>query len=261
MSVRVTARMPFVVEHSALEEGRYGVRAARAFIDDVADVTQLVDFCRRDETRLVVVRCPAGSLAVAQALEAGGARLMDTLVFFERRVERDRLPSRNSAFGVRRATRADADAVGVVAREAFANFVGHYHADPLLDRAKSDEAYVEWAERSVTTSGVSGEVFVAEDDEGVVGFCTTRMNSPSECEGVLFGVLPRGQGRGIARELMIEVMLWGAAAGATRVVVPTQITNIASQKVWLRLSFEPSRAVYTFHWWFGEPASSSSLRG
>ena len=254
----MTNRIPFFVERSLLEEGRYGIRAARAFIDDVKEIDNVVAFCRRDETQLLIVRCPAVSLEVAQALEAQGARLMDTLLFFQRRMERSELPARSSAFMVREAVAADAGTIGTVARNAFTNFLGHYHADPRLNRASSDEAYVEWAERSVTTSGVAGSVFVAEDEHGIVGFSTVRLNSSDEGEGVLFGVLPRAQGKGICRELMIAAMHWGADAGASRMVVPTQITNIASQKVWLRLGFEPNRAVYTFHWWFREFAPSPS---
>jgi hypothetical protein len=33
-------------------------------------------------------------------------------------------------------------------------------------------------------------------------------------------------------------------------LISTQITNVAVQKVWTRLGFEPSRSYYTFHKWF-----------
>ena len=33
-------------------------------------------------------------------------------------------------------------------------------------------------------------------------------------------------------------------------VLSTQVTNLAVQKVWSRLGFEPSRSYYTFHLWF-----------
>lgn len=238
------------VERSNFEEARFGVRTARAFIEDVADIEQLDAFCRRDRTRLLIVRCPAPALNSVQALEARGARLMDTLMFFERGIELDSIPARSDKVHIRQAGATDGPCVGDVAREAFANFFGHYHADPLLDGAKCEEGYVEWAERSVLVAKGAGAVFLAEDDSGAVGFCTVRRNSADESEGVLFGVRPRAQGRGICRGLMIEAMRWSADAGARRTVVPTQITNIASQKVWLRLGFEPGRALYTLHQWF-----------
>jgi GNAT superfamily N-acetyltransferase len=77
-----------------------------------------------------------------------------------------------------------------------------------------------------------------------------RLNSPQESEGVLFGVTPAAQGRGLYRSLMLAGMHWSKLRDAGRMVVSTQITNIAVQKVWTRLGFEPSGSCYTFHKWF-----------
>jgi GNAT superfamily N-acetyltransferase len=85
-----------------------------------------------------------------------------------------------------------------------------------------------------------------------VGFATLRLNNPEEGEGVLFGVGPLAQGQGIYRSFMIHGMEWCLQQGMTRMVVSTQITNIAVQKVWTRLGFEPSHAYYTFHKWFDD---------
>jgi hypothetical protein len=49
---------------------------------------------------------------------------------------------------------------------------------------------------------------------------------------------------------MVAAMAWLAARGRTRMVVSTQITNLAVQKVWARLGFEPSSSYYTLHRWF-----------
>jgi hypothetical protein len=45
-------------------------------------------------------------------------------------------------------------------------------------------------------------------------------------------------------------MAWCASRGAARMMVSTQINNVAVQKVWARLGFEPNYAYYTFHKWF-----------
>ena len=79
-----------------------------------------------------------------------------------------------------------------------------------------------------------------------------RLNSPEEGEGVLFGVAPAAQGRGIYRSFMVRGMEWCLAQGTSRMVVSTQITNIAVQKVWTRLGFEPHKSYLTFHRWFDD---------
>ena len=67
---------------------------------------------------------------------------------------------------------------------------------------------------------------------------------------LMFGVAPEAQGRGIYRSLMIGAMLWFRTRGTARMVVSTQVTNAAVQKVWTRLGFEPWKSNYTFHKWF-----------
>jgi RimJ/RimL family protein N-acetyltransferase len=237
------------VSDSPLEEDRFGIRAARAFVDNVNGIDEIEAFCTANDKQLLVVRCPASNIRVVQELENRGARLMDTLVYFDRGIAGAPLPERSGSIRVRRAVPSDEQIVGQVARLAFAGFFGHYHADERLDRAASDASYVDWARRSVGIPGVADAVFVAEDDGGMTGFSTVRLNTPEESEGILFAVHPRAQGRGVCREVMIEAMRWAAGNGAQCTVVPTQLTNLASQKVWLRLGFEPRRAVYTFHKW------------
>lgn len=47
-------------------------------------------------------------------------------------------------------------------------------------------------------------------------------------------------------------MQWCLDNSMKEMVVSTQITNLAVQKVWVRLGFEPYRFYYTFHKWFDE---------
>ena len=77
-----------------------------------------------------------------------------------------------------------------------------------------------------------------------------RLNETDEGEGVLFGVHPSFEGRGIYWSFMVYAMNWCRNRGAARIVVSTQITNTAVQKVWARLGFEVVRSFYTFHLWF-----------
>ena len=104
--------------------------------------------------------------------------------------------------------------------------------------------------RSCTSKQVATEVLVAERDNRIIGFATLRLNTPEEGEGVLFAVAPEAQGGGIYRSFMVNGMQWCKEQQAKRMVVSTQVTNVAVQKVWCRVGFEPARSYYTFHRWF-----------
>jgi GNAT superfamily N-acetyltransferase len=239
------------VELSEVDEQRFGVRTAIARHVTVSDVDAILEFCVAHDVRLLIARSPATDLAAAQALESAGGRIMDTLVYYRRRLDTP-LPNDVGAINVRPVRReSEASTVAAVAAEAFGGYYGHYHADPRLPGSECDAAYVSWAERSVREPDVAAEVLVGELDGAIVGFATLRLNSPEEAEGVLFAVAVAAQGRGLYRSFMVRGIEWAAAAGAETMVVSTQVTNIAVQKVWVRVGFEPAYSSYTFHHWFG----------
>ena len=206
-------------------------------------------FCSEQRVGLLVARCPAADLAAAQAMEREGFGLMDTLVYFSRDVAGPQ-PEDGAEVAVRDLAAGETSAVVEVARQAFTGYFGHYHADPKLERRQCDEVYVDWARRTCESADRAEGVLVAAAGGRVLAFATMRVNSAEEGEGVLFGVAPAAQGRGIYRSLMIGGMRWCAARRCRRMVVSTQIANLAVQKVWTRLGFEPSGALLTFHKWF-----------
>ena len=238
------------IELSQLDEARFGFRTARAINVREADLPRIEHFCQEYDIRFCIARCAAEDLGAAQALEHAGFRLMDTLVYYQRDLRRTPIPGDTGHILIRPALAEDEAAVVAVAVESFQGYRGHYHADPLLDRDKCDEVYTSWAERSVASREVADQVLVAELDGRIAGFATLRLNSPDEGEGVLFGVARFAQGRGIYRSFMLRAMDWCAEQGRQVMIVSTQVTNIAVQKVWARLGFEPSHAYYTFHKWF-----------
>ena len=234
---------------SQLESERFGVRAARAHVVPES-LSRVLDFCAAEKINLLIARCAAGDLAAAQAMETHGFLLMDTLVYYGFDLSKKAIPEDTRDFLVRPLQPEDKDQVRTVASAAFRGYMGHYHADPRLDRRQCDETYASWAERSTTLKAAADEVLVAEHSGTIVAFATLRMNSPREGEGLLFAVAPEYQKRGVCRALMIHSLLWCRSRRATRMLISTQVTNISMQKVWCRVGFEPSHSYYTFHKWF-----------
>jgi GNAT superfamily N-acetyltransferase len=240
----------FTIAQSQLDEERWGVRTALASLGSPADHESAAEFCRSHGIRLLVARVPSSEIRLAQALERDGFELTDTLVYYERVLTNEPVPADTCEVPVRAFRPGDEARVGAVARESFRSYQGHYHADPRLEPTKCDEVYVDWATRSCLARGDKSEVLVADAGGTLVGFATLRLNTPREGEGVLFGVAPSAQGKGVYRAFMIGAMQWCLSKGARRMVVSTQITNIVVQKHWARLGFEFRDARYTFHKWF-----------
>lgn len=238
------------VDLSPIDSERFGISVARAMVATPDTLASVNDFCREKGVTLLIARCPASELGTAQAMERDEFSLMDTLIYYARNLGKTPVPLDTGTIPVRPVRSGEAEAVERVAAESFREYFGHYHADGRLPRRQCDEVYTSWAVRSCTSRDVADEVLVAELDANIVGFATLRLNSPEEGEGVLFGVDPSAQGRGVYRSFMVHGMKWCVSKGATRMVVSTQISNVAVQKVWARLGFEANQAYYTFHKWF-----------
>jgi GNAT superfamily N-acetyltransferase len=235
---------------SAIDEERFGIRTARA-----PEVTQqllpsVIEFCRNNAVKLLIARCPVSELPTAQAMERQGFELMDTLVYYTRDLVKPHIPSDIGKATIRRVRPGEEEKVKAIAAECFRGYSGHYHADQRLDRTQCDEVYVSWAFRSCVSRDAADNVLIAELHGSVVAFCALRVNSPGEGEVVLNGVTPSAQGQGVYRSLMIHGMQWCLSEGLSRMLISTQITNLAVQRVWTRLGFELSHAYYTFHKWF-----------
>jgi ribosomal protein S18 acetylase RimI-like enzyme len=238
------------IELNDLETTRFGIVAARV-TDVTAHPVEIDAAARAKGVQMLTTRADVGDLTRVHALEEAGYRLMDTLVYYAREVEGVADPAPSPAGEILRpATTADAPAVGQVARAAFAGYLGHYHADPRLDDAAADAAYVEWAETSIQTVGPRRPALVALQADRVVGFSTLRLNSDAEVEIVLNGVHPEIQRQGLYGRLVEHGIAAGRTAGCTSVILSTQINNYAVQRVWTRLGFTHGRSLYTFHKWF-----------
>jgi GNAT superfamily N-acetyltransferase len=239
------------IKLSPMDEMRFGVRTAKMNPERIENVRDLEVFCEQQSVDLAITRVPADHLDVVQEMERQGYRLMDTLLYYAFKLDRTPIPDDSSPYLVRPVQRAsEAQAVRTIASASFKGYFGHYHADVRLDREACDEVYRSWAENSVLSADVAHEVLVVEDQGELLGFATLRLNSAQVGEGVLFGVAPQAQGKGIYRTMMVHGMRWCQQQGAERMIVSTQITNVAVQKVWARLGFEFDHAYYTLHKWF-----------
>jgi len=233
-----------------LETARFGV--VTAWVSDNSAHTEEIDVQAKSMgVQLLITRVPATDLHRLQDLEAAGYRLMDTLVYYTRDVSNPpHQITPPKGFTFRLATSLDKEEVARVAKDCFASYIGHYHADPHLDQKAADAAYVEWAEICTERTSPTTPVIVAMFEEKIVGFLAMRTNSRDEMEIILNGVAPAFQGRGVYSSMTANAISLANMHGSFRLITSTQITNYKVQKVWTQLGFFHTRSLYTLHKWF-----------
>ena len=85
----------------------------------------------------------------------------------------------------------------------------------------------------------AGTVFLAEDDDGPLGFADARPDGPMHLRLDTIYVRPRGRRTGVTKALLAEVVTAGRAAGATQVTLEVLEGNAVAREVWARLGFSP----------------------
>jgi GNAT superfamily N-acetyltransferase len=239
-----------IVRLSTLDEERFGIRTARTSSVTLDNLPEILIFCREEYVSFLIARCPVDDLGAAQAMERAGFGLMDTLIYYRYDLHANPVPTTQKEIHVRPVAIGEEEIIKQVAAESFRGYFGHYHADPRLDRRQCDAVYVSWAYRSCVSRDVADELLVAEHEGDIRGFVTLKVMDSDEADGGLLAVTPSAQGTGFAQTLMVGALEWCQMRSLRRMLISTQITNLASQKVWVRIGFEPSHAYYTFHKWF-----------
>lgn len=243
-----------LVEISHLDTAHFGIRSAKAAAVTVDTLPRLQEFCRCEGVEFLIARCDATDLVTARAMCAAGFQLMDTLVYVDGALQ-EPLPRTPTAVVMRRARADDLPRVIAIATECFRDYLGHYHADPRLDRRKCDGVYVSWAKRACTREDAD-EAFVGEIDGRIVGFITVRGGEVATA--TLAGVCSEYRRQGVYRALVEEALRWGLANGSSRMQISTQLANRVSLNTWIQAGFRHSRASYTFHRWFAPVADEPS---
>lgn len=235
------------VELAPLESERFGIAVARTAHISRENLHEVLRFCRDHQVAMLIARVPAAELATVQALESEGFQLMDTLVRYEIELNSPKLTPAGTL--IRPMEPGEDEDVIRIARESFARYFGHYHADPRLDRAACDEVYVSWARRCCAWTGPSEVVLVAEVGGRVGGFAAIRVMDEAG-ELWLGAVAPEARGRSLYRALSEAGMAWAQGRGARRFHADTQLQNYRAQRAWAGAGLTLGSAAHTLHKWF-----------
>jgi len=184
-------------------------------------------------------------------LESFGFEIKDCLIYYENTDFLSGTPSElaSSQYVIRRSIISDASEVLAVARSAFTNYVGHFHADSKLAKTCSNEVYADWAHSCVLNGDAGCPTFVAESADGVVGFLSIKMLSNFTADIILNAVDEQARGRGVYTQLLLTALQYALSKSCKRVLISTQVNNFRVQRVWIANGFVPVEHYYTFHLW------------
>ena len=240
-----------IVYLSTLDEERFGIRIAKALKVTLARLPEIMAFCHENRVKMLIARCSTGDFPAIHTMERDGFLLMDTLVYYSFDFRNRAVPQETGRAVVRGVRAGEEDQIRAIAADSFHGYLGHYHADEKLDNSRCDEVYISWAINSCVSGDFADRVIVAELDGKIAGFVTLRVNRHhSEGEILTGGVSRSSQKAGVYTSLILHGTKWCVSNGADRMVLSSQITNTAVQKVWIRLGFEIGNSCYTFHKWF-----------
>ncbi len=224
---------------------------ARAEVFRPEEVASAIEFARQSEAKLLILRCPVNEGLALRALWEVRAFLADTLIQYTLKL--NRLPPNRmvTTLPVRPFRSGEEAELGDLAARAFRDSSTHYHADPRIEREQCGQVYRGWLLDACRGRGPKQEVFVAEQAGRPIGFGVASIRPSGEVEAMLAGVSPDSEVPRlfVYRALLLAGTRFALDNGVRRAVTSTQIGNLAIQRLWVRLGWEPAAAFHTFHYW------------
>jgi GNAT superfamily N-acetyltransferase len=190
-------------------------------------------------------RIAAEELALAQALEAGGFRLVDALTIYLRDLRGE----------TRLAPQPCAIDVEAFLREALAEMQwGRLFADRQVPRAKAEEFYLRTSLHYLDRGAMPVVLFAGGDPAGLaIGVAdddSSRLAGRRLGELWLFIVAPHHRGKGLGQRLFNKFCAEFASL-VDLVEIGTQIQHGAANRIYRGAGAQPVAHALTFHRWAG----------
>lgn len=229
-------------------------------------LTHIIEWARQRGTACLTCKVHTDDMLGIHQLELAGFRLMDTLldyVYDYRKTPMTSMPSpRPFAGTIRPADANDEEPLANLARRAFAEHFGRYHADEQIPNGAATRVYEQWIRASF--KGWADAILVAEIGRQVVGLSIWKNSSAAErslplklAHYSLGAVHPDYTGRGIFSALTYEGMRLHAGK-ADCLEGPTHINNYPVQHGYGKLGWQIADARHSFHRWIESPAGQSA---
>lgn len=235
--------------YSEVDSKRFSKTIHRGVLSSV-EANDIRRYISDNKVDLLIVRIPVTLSEDLHKLTNIGfsAILADTLVYYYTNLQQSEIKEPKNQLIFEEVSDRNVHLIEQAIPEIFAEYTNHYTSNPSLDRTKITLGYIEWAKGFVKEKDRSKISWIVYKDKTPIGFATCSVNdSTSECEGVLYGVLPGFSGGGVYSDIIRFTQNYFKKQGISVMKVSTQIQNFAVQKVWAREGFVLKEAFYTFH--------------
>lgn len=239
-----------LIEILEWDTNHFGFKVARMNAATSEELQPALDSCAALRVKLLIHRCNTDNLHFVHQLERQGFELMGTNLRYCLNLADTQITYVPGPAIIRPCRNTETNDVAAIARIAFTNYTGHFHNDPRLDRAKCDALYVEWARNSCLDQNLADLVLVVEMEGKIVGFDSHKIIKGKVADGVISGVSPQAQGKGIRKALMVAGINWCKSRGLERMEEGVDANNYRIQRVLVSLGFRMYASFYTFHKWF-----------
>ncbi len=239
------------ISHALKESSRFEMNIYRGVSEHV-DIKILKDTILKNNVDILMLRIPAENIAEQDKLDRLGFDYLcaDTLVYYSSQLQQtETVNLRNADIQFYVTTQGDIERLNAMVLQIFSNYTNHYNSNPYINKKHITEGYQEWV-RDFISKETNGSCisWIIKRGKELVGFATCSHDEKEKnCEGILYGVMPGQDGKGIYTDLIRYTMNYFKTRGYETMKVSTQIQNVAVQKVWGREGFFLSKSYNTFH--------------
>ena len=241
-----------MISFSEIESSRFGLNIYREkFISfNIEEVTEFVS--ENSNFDIIILRYPTNTLYEHyRLLSLPHSKVIhaDSLLYYKALLSSLPISPLRNELIFEEVTPENSGLLQDIIPTIFKGYQNHYFANPILDRKKILEGYIEWA---ISYADIAdGRIAWLVRDKmtyklSAFATCSYDDNN-AECEGVLYGVMPDSSGRGIYSDLIAYSKNYFKNKGYQTMLVSTQLQNYAVQNVWSKSGFKLSSSWETYH--------------
>ena len=225
----------------------FGHRIARIMKPSLEEeeIQSLDVYCHEEQIDCLYFLSSATGGAVLWPAQNYGFRLIDLRVTLSAKLDQLTLPASQSE-SICLASLADIPDLRAIAAHNHSD--SRFYADPYFERAKCDELYAIWIEKSIKDP--KQKVFTYKPEDKALGYVSSYRDESGNGVIGLVGIAKECQGQGIATNLTKECLRVLQAEGCSQVEVVTQGRNTKAIQLYEKCDFRVKSIQTWFHKWF-----------